>query len=534
MGAIGDRAAGGLTRRSFVRHAAAGSAALALGGATPGWARRRPRPFRGGRFSSGVIAGFPGLDSIRLWTRLADVDGPGSIGVEIARDPDFRRVVHAQEALVRPGADHTAHIAVRSARLRPGEQYHYRFHTSQRSSRVGRFRTRRPFDSREPVRIGYFSCQGWQPGYFTAHAGLADEDLDLAVSLGDYIYELTDDDGPRTDPIGPAGDGEAQTLREYRQKYHLYQGDRNLQAMHAAHAFVCVWDDHETESGGKGPRHPGDTQGRERRVPYRRRRLNGMRAFFEHLPVPRFDGDPSRVYRAIPISRNAELLLIDLNQYGDYYVCGFQVPPQPCLEAEDPSLSFLGRRQKRWLKRRLAHSRAAWKVIGNPKMMMSLDLAPGLSFNPGQWDGFVAERRELMQHILRRDIDGVTVITGDIHTFFAGQVTTTGRATGRAAATEFVGGSITSEGIAQGVAEAMGLPENSPIVPLVTQRLEQNNPHYEFVDTEHRGYGVLEARPDELRVTFRSPRTVLEPRSEVRTLAEFRVPRGSPRVERLR
>ena len=90
-------------------------------------------------------------------------------------------------------------------------------------------RTRRPPDSAEPVRIGFFSCQGWQAGFYTAHAGLAAEELDLVVSLGDYIYELTDDDGPREDTIGPEGDGEAQTLAEYREKYHLYQSDPDLQ-----------------------------------------------------------------------------------------------------------------------------------------------------------------------------------------------------------------------------------------------------------------------------------------------------------------
>lgn len=231
------------------------------------------------------------------------------------------------------------------------------------------------------------------------------------------------------------------------------------------------------------------------------------------------------------LGRNAELLLLDGHQYGDDYVCGFKIPPQPCPQADDPDLTLLGARQKRWLKQRLERSPAAWKLLGNSVMMMSLDFAPGVPFNPGQWDGFTAERRELMEHVLARRIDGVAVLSGDIHTFFAGQVTTSGRSDAPAAATEFVGGSISSEGISQGVAAAMGLPKDSDFVPLVTDRIESTNPHIDYVDTERRGYGVLEARPQELLLSFRSPLSVLTPRSEVETLASFRVARGDPRVE---
>jgi phosphodiesterase/alkaline phosphatase D-like protein len=267
-------------------------------------------------------------------------------------------------------------------------------------------------------------------------------------------------------------------------------------------------------------------------VPFERRLRNGIRAYFEHLPVPRFRGDRRRVYRGLRLGRHAELLLMDLHGYGDDYVCGFQIPPQPCPEADDPSLTMLGPRQKAWVKRRLAASRATWKLLGSTVMMMSLDVAPGTSFNPGQWDGFTAERRELMQHCLDNDIGGVAVISGDIHTFFAGEVTTTGRSTGTAAASEFVGGAISSEGINQGVAEAMGLPEDTD-VSVIAGLLAGVNPHYEYLNTARRGYGVLECRADELRVKFRSPQSVLVPNSPVETLAEFRVEPDSPQVEQL-
>ena len=97
-------------------------------------------------------------------------------------------------------------------------------------ARSARFRTLRPADSNEPVRIGFFSCQEWNGGFYTAHAALAEEqDLDVVVCLGDYIYERNYyESGARTDTTGPNRDGDVQTLPEYRDKYRLYHTDSNL------------------------------------------------------------------------------------------------------------------------------------------------------------------------------------------------------------------------------------------------------------------------------------------------------------------
>ena len=196
------------------------------------------------------------------------------------------------------------------------------------------------------------------------------------------------------------------------------------------------------------------------------------------------------------------------------------------MEANAPGRSILGGAQRAWLMSALAGSTATWKVIANQVMMMSLDLATlGIGINADQWDGYAAERRELLEHVLARGIKDVTVITGDIHTFFAGTVHTSGRIESPAAATEFVGGAITSAGIQ----ETIGGGD-----PTVTETtIRASNLHIAYVNDRRKGYGVLEASPRELKVTFRSPRTVLAPRAEIDDLARFRVARGSTVVERL-
>src|SRR3712207_7696487 len=37
--------------------------------------------------------------------------------------------------------------------------------------------------------FAFASCQQYEHGYFTAYRRMAEEDLDLVVHLGDYIYE---------------------------------------------------------------------------------------------------------------------------------------------------------------------------------------------------------------------------------------------------------------------------------------------------------------------------------------------------------
>jgi phosphodiesterase/alkaline phosphatase D-like protein len=95
-------------------------------------------------------------------------------------------------------------------------------------------------------------------------------------------------------------------------------------------------------------------------------------------------------------------------------------------------------------------------------------------------------------------------------------------------ATEFVGGSITSKGLEEII------PAEGPAGEPVTEAgARANNPHFDYVNFPRRGYGVLEARPNELLVDFRAVGTTQQPQSSVETLARFRVPAGEPRVERL-
>ena len=517
-----------ISRRKFVAGAGIGAGALILGGVPVGaGAQTRPGvPFaRRGSFPQGVAAGEPGTRGMTLWTRLDGYSADRRLTVEVARDANFRRVVFRRNIVARASEDGAVKLRVQRG-LKPGERYYYRFETRGAESRVGTFDTLRPADSREPVRIAFFSCQDYQAGYYGAHDAIAREDVDMVVCLGDYIYEKNFYDGPRRDTLGKNGDGEVVTLAEYRSKYRMYRDDRDLQAMHAAHPFMAIWDDHEVEDNYAGDR-PGEAADDRRNTGFIRRRLDGYRAFYEWMPFRRTPRAGHPLYTTIGLGSNAQLFLLDQRQYRDDQPCNdeFFVP---CPEAETDPRTMLGPGQKEWLKRGLESSKAAWKVIGNQAMIMALDSAPGQPINKDQWDGYGVERREILQHVADRGIKDVAFVTGDIHTFFAGDVGVNGRGPG-SVATEFVAGSITSLGIPEIVQDA-GAPLPADQVTLITGRLRETNPHLKYDEQRSRGYGVLTATEGELRFEFKAV-NALERSTEARTIGSFRVARGEPRVQ---
>ena len=508
-----------LTRREAIGASAAGALALAGWGAVPGWARKRPPGLaRGAAFPGGVAAGAPKQSGVSLWTRLEGVHGPARLGVQIAADPDFKHTVLYTHATSAPDADDTAHIRVQDHRLRPGTNYWYRFVTADGGSEAGRFRTLRPRDSRDPIRIGFWTCQAWTEGHFSAHPHLAaEDDLDLVICLGDYIYEYGGAaNGGRADPIGTA-----QTLDQYRAKYRLYRTDPGLRALHAAYAMHYLWDDHEVVNNYWRDGAAGATN-------FAARKAAGYRAWFEHQPMPRIGGPAStRIYRAVRAAAPVDLFFIDDRQYRDQQPCNDSIL-SPCADAQKPGRTFLGSEQKAWLQSGLRRSDATWKVLVNGDMMMGLDQpAPGTPKFVDDWDGYQAERAELVSSWLRDGVHNIVVMTGDDHDNYAGVVTTTGHSDGVTGAVEFVVPSMTS----QNTSELLGGSDAAGIVSETDTELV--NSHLAYVDQRHHGYCVMTASPDEMRVDFRHVSTVRQPQAPVSSARSYRVQPGHPVLERV-
>ena len=519
-----------LGRRSFLIGALATGAAVSAPLNYAARARARAVPFaKDGAFKLGVAAGFPRPRGIVLWTHLGNAKGNERLRLLVAKDRKFGNVVLEKDVIARADRGHTAKTKVRG--LDPAEQYFYRFVTGNSSSPIGRFRTAPPKDSKTPIKIVFYSCQNYQNGYYNAQRAIANErDVDVVVCLGDYIYESNqyEDRKVRDESVGRNGDSDAQFIDEFRQKYHVYKRDPDLKAMHAAHPFIAIWDDHESENNNAGANEspsttPGQTNnGFPRRVPYLERRANGYKAFFNFHPRIRFKGERDRIYEDYRLGKLVDLILTDERQYRDIQPCGDGIVI-PCPEADDPR-GLLGAAQKDWWKRTLHASPANWKVWGNQVMLMNFEINDTTDAIVDEWDGYKAERRELMNHISHHGIKDVVGITGDIHNFFAGTVTNSGKSDGTPAMTEFVGGSASSP----------GLPEETGLTPGFFETVKANNPHWKFAEFASRGYGVLEVRPKDITCTFKSPTTITERNGGVvSTLAKFKVGSGSTTVQQL-
>ncbi len=496
------------SRRGFLAGAGGAAAAALLTGPTAFAARPHKRPsLRGGKFAEGVLSGDPTPDGATVWTRLSDVEGHGTVELEVARDRGFHKV--AARGLIRtsPGLNYS--VKSRVVNLRPYEEYYYRFTTRGSESPIGRFRTALPPDSRQPVRFAFWSCQDYTFGLFNAHRLLADEDIDFVVNLGDYIYAeayFSAGDGVggiRTDPIGFS-----ETLEQYRAKYALYRTDPALRHMHSLFPMISIWDDHEVEdnyAGGAGP-----TGGLAPELRYSTaRQAAAYRAFFDSMPTYGAKGPGNnRIYRGMRFGKTVDLLLLDQRQYRADQPCGDAQVGPACADLDAPR-NFLGRRQMNFAKKRLASSQAAWKVIANQVMVMPTIYPGGNYIGFDSWQGYPRERHELLQHLRRKKVEDVVFVTGDIHTFVAGDVRVD-KDDKKPVATEFVGGSISSPGLGEGGGGILpGADPNNPNTPeSIIDLLKSTNPWAVDAEFDHHGYGLVEATQSHLSCKLRRVDTI--------------------------
>jgi alkaline phosphatase D len=504
------------SRRRFIGGTASVVGAVSLG--TPVWGGAtlsgcEPRPqLPDGLFALGVASGDPRHDSVVLWTRLAPspLEGGGMPAVdvpvryEVARDERFRHVVARGLVKARPRWGHSVHALVE--RLRSDSWYWYRFRVGDELSPVGRTRTAPAPGRGDAFRFLFASCQSWTSGFYAAWQHAPDEDPDLVVHLGDYIYE-----GGIGGGVRPHNSAEIFTIDDYRNRYGLYKGDPALQAAHAACPWVVTWDDHEVENNYAGlvPQVPADAPG------FAARRAAAYQAWWEHQPVrlaPPTD-ENLRIYRAIDWGKLARFHVLDTRQYRSDQGCATEDLGTDCPDRTDPSRTMLGVDQERWLGRSLRHSHAAFDVLANQLVMTSMPLA-GVLFNHDQWDGYAPARTRLLDQIRAAGPGtNAVVITGDIHASGVGDLIDEGPGA-TPVGTELVGTSISSS-FSSELAE-------------VAEQLIRALPHVRWANTRQRGYVACDVSRSQLVARYRLVDTVAQPTSPLATATTWTVQAGHP------
>ena len=352
-------------------------------------------------------------------------------------------------------------------------------------------------------------------GYFAAYRHLAQEDLDVVLHLGDYIYEYPTGEEflPSTgDPVRLHTGGETQTLADYRTRHALYKTDLDLQAAHAASAWITTWDDHEVENNYANDRSEnGDPPNL-----FLARRAAAYQAYYEHLPLRPSSlpqGPTLPLYRRFTFGALVEFSLLDTRQYRSDHPCGDGIQVR-CPAATDPNVTLTGPEQEAWLLAGLDASSARWNVIAQRVMMAQLDTQPGdgRTFSSDMWDGYPAARARILSHLLHAGTSNPVVLSGDIHASWVNDLNADFDDPSSATiATEFVTTSITAD---------------NPFAQQLPYLLPEN-PHLTHFDARH-GYTRCEITADRWLTELRGLPTVTSPDAPIATTAAFVVENGRP------
>jgi alkaline phosphatase D len=510
------------SRRAFLVGALAAAGAAMLDPRQLAAARTRAALLPAGDlFPLGVASGDPTASGVILWTRII---GPGGVDLPdvdlpvewvVSRDEAFTDIAVAGTAPAVAALAHSVHVDVDG--LDPDTWYWYRFTVDGRTSAVGRTRTfPGPGTTPDQVRFALATCQNWSDGYYTAHAALAQEDVDFVVFVGDYIYERSKSSGPR-----PISLPLSQDVPTYRARYELYKGDPNLQASQHAFPWIITMDDHEVANDTVGDAgQEGAGAGDPAAIAaFRARRADAFQVWYEHMPLRLSapTGPDYTLYRTVPHSDLIRFYVLDGRQFRSLYPDGKgSGTDTPARHAE--SQTMLGPDQEAWLRGQLAATDAHWNVIAQQTVMTATPLAVGdtVLYNFDQWDGYVAARDRLLGDLVDLRVRNPMVLSGDIHL--------AGAAALRIGDYEAPGNpDVAFEIVATSISSGFGddlLPIFESAVPKITW--------VTYANARYRGYSVCTVTADSFTTDFRVVASTATPTSTVSTDHTDVVPAREP------
>lgn len=490
-------------------------------------------------FKLGVASGYPTPDGVVLWTKLVSdtLFGYGDKNIpvtwQVAHDEKFERLALQGAATAPYLLGHAVHVELRG--LESDRWYFYRFRRGDAFSEVGRTRTAPAMDSRaDKLRLAFASCQRWEHGHYGAYRQMVQDNPDLIVFLGDYIYEYA---SPKVMPenfVRSHTLRKAVNLADYRDRYALHKSDPQLQAAHAACPWLVTWDDHEVQNDYASD--VGDEQPPQltNKAQFLERRTAAYQAFYEHMPLPASalarglaglsssnPGDGVRVNQRLAWGQLANFHVLDCRQFRDYQVC-----PQPnrggsnsvlrseCEALLNPNRSLLGTAQESWLAQGLAldakrgkdANALPWSVIAQSTLVAQIHGPAGKArrvWTDG-WEGYPFARQRLLESFKSQPKLHPVILSGDVHLNVVANVDN--------AATEFCGTSLTSH--------ANWHPERAP-------SFYADNPHVPYFNSEKRGYALADITSQIWTTTLMGVDDVQRVDSAVTPMAAFAVERGN-------
>jgi phosphodiesterase/alkaline phosphatase D-like protein len=409
---------------------------------------------------NGVAAGDTDQGSSVLWTRSDTVGA--TVQFQYSTDPGFGTF---QTTGLLTVTDALLPVKTTVSGLDAGTRYFYRpVETTTGGATtgpVGTFRTLNPLGQRTGLRFGIsgdwrgelapFPAISNIPTYDPANPGSADGLLDFFVALGDTIY--ADDDSPAV--TGPNAD-QARTLGEFRAKHnenysaHGFNyathstatpgGEFNYWApVRGSTSLFATIDDHEVTDNFAGgadistdARFNQNSAGTSTRINDSDLYEVGMQTFQEWNPLldefypgapelgrdsdDRFAGE-RRLFRERSFGSDAALIVMDNRSFRDAEIGQASTLPTDAQTGSnwfDDSRTLLGDQQLQDVMDSLTQAQddgVTWKFVITGQPIQQLG-----SLQAGdRYEGYYAERSELLGHIRDNGIQNVVFVTADIH-----------------------------------------------------------------------------------------------------------------------
>jgi len=382
---------------------------------------------------NGVASGDTTQTSTVLWTRSTAL---GDVTFEYSTVADFNTVDANVTTTV---SDVNQPVKVDINDLTPATQYYYRVTDAAGATAVGQFRTAAPLGVRVGLRFG--ASGDWQqPPPFLALKNAPARNLDFFIKLGDSIY------GDLETPALP-GVSQARTLEDFRTKYSenlsLRFGLNVMASLGASTSILTTIDDHEIVDNFAGGAAPGQSPDACDVYPWEPPLFtdavefvnetsvynNAMWAFQEYHPIrtevwdtpddSRMNGK-LKLYRKTNYGSDAAVFILDTRSFRDAPVPAVVNPLDPnevsafLASTFIPGRTMLGRAQMEALKNDLLEAQyngITWKfvVFGEPIQNF------GIIDAEDRFEGYAAERTELLKFIHDNIIDNVVFISGDFH-----------------------------------------------------------------------------------------------------------------------
>jgi uncharacterized repeat protein (TIGR01451 family) len=383
---------------------------------------------------NGVASGDTTQTTSVLWTHSTNI---GAVKFDYSTKSDFSTIAGTKTVNV---TDPLQPVKAEVSGLNPNTQYFYRVTDALGKTSTGKFKTAAPLGATTGLTFGVSGDWRGELAPYPAIANAPGRNLSFFIEFGDTIYA----DVPSPDLKNPDGTEKAQatTLDDYRTKHNEVYSERygknTWSDLRASTSILATIDDHEvTNDFAGGASISSDIRFQTTPADATSTKLindsvlydNGLQAFQEYNPVrdqfyttpadTRTDGE-RKLYRYNTFGKDAATFVLDARSFRDTELPGVIDTSNPTQVATflaksfDPTRTMLGKQQVQDLKNDLLNAQTngvVWKFITIPEPIQNLGvLAAG-----DRYEGYAAERTEILKFINDNKISNVVFVSADIH-----------------------------------------------------------------------------------------------------------------------